>query len=81
MNAQMTFKLNTPLLNNQEVTVHKIVQYYSGNNTVAHMQYTNTQSNNTLHNKTIQNYIVLWVKSELPRNSGVSFSPFSGTKL
>lgn len=77
----MTFKLNTPLLNNQEVTVHKIVQYYSGNNTVAHMQYTNTQSNNTLHNKTIQNYIVLWVKSELPRNSGVSFSPFSGTKL
>jgi len=43
--------------------------------------YTNTQINNTLHNKTIQNYIVLWVKSELPRNSGVPFSPFSGTKL
>jgi len=43
--------------------------------------YTNTQSNNTLHNKTIENYIVLWVRSELRRNSGVSFSPFSGTKL
>lgn len=37
MDAQMTFKLNNPLLNNREVTVHKMVQYYSGNNTVAHM--------------------------------------------
>lgn len=71
-----------PLLNNREVTVHKMVQYYSSNNIVAHMHvHIHTQSNNTLHNKTIQNYTVLWVKFELPRNSGVSFSPFSGTKL
>jgi hypothetical protein len=37
MDAQTTFKLNNPLLNNWEVTVHKMVQYYSGNNIVAHM--------------------------------------------
>jgi hypothetical protein len=43
--------------------------------------YTNTQSNNTLRNKTIHNYTAVWVKSELPGNCGVSFSPFSGTKL
>jgi hypothetical protein len=36
------------------VTVHKMVQYYSGNNIVAHMHvYIHTQSNNTLYNKTL----------------------------
>jgi len=72
----MTFKLN-----NREVNVHKMVQYYSGNNTVAHMH---------VHkHKVIIHYITrlyrttlcCGVKSELPRNSGVSFSLFSRTKL
>lgn len=77
----MTFKLNNPLLNNREVTVHKMVQYYSGNNIVAHMH---------VHkHKVIIHYIIrlyrttlcCGVMSELPRNSGVSFSLFSRTKV
>ena len=54
MDAWMIYKLHNPLLNNQEVTVHKMVQYYSGNNIVAHMHvHIHTQSNNTLHTKTL----------------------------